>query len=1193
MTNEQYNNARRAFETVRDERATRANTATRIGEDFLLLLDLLATEAEQYLSKTSADTAQGVITFLRGLLLGNGTYGLDADGLARLRSAIFTEKVETAALEVTGWARFEKLVYNMLQVMEQDYQFSGGGDIEEVIDNHDGTYTLLIHKESEDRHTSFAEHDILYGKVDELAENGLYYTSWMRVCQDGVTLNDGMLPDAVRVELWGEQGVPGLRNFPPKAMMTVARRGNTTDAERQQFWELSTTDKCLTFYWRVDQPILRADNYALCLGILPTILDNAGVLPSTRDRKMPSLYVNTIFYENAHHIYYPSRVVKEDRGEWTATPTTTYTGMGGTYDGTTYVQGQTISEPYHHESFSRNIWLTHRLSPTNQSLSDEQLLAKMRNEWHVDLETSRVWRSGVLWESLVDGTTQAPSEGCTDWSPIQRPSTVYTIMPSMNAIHVVRTADGGYANPDGGSCVSLTVGYKRSMGDIIGSVADATEPFHGQRIYFRRRSRNAGLWSLWASYVDAEQRSNLVVNPNVANSGLNVNLVDMVEFAISSSDTATVTTPADIKDRMTVPIIADGAAGEPGAPGDPGSPGDPGEPGTPGADAEFYELEIDGGVSQVEFTANHAGVVTATPAAIILRLRHVAGSTQEYLSVLPSGMTLERQLSDGSWGQIPLSARQTAFDLDDGASDTVYRLKKNGTVISSVSLSAHWTHQRILLPAGVYANKRYDRTNTTTPLVLVDTGTHKGEYWFLDADTNWDGTRYVSPNDANQGVWAKADYFDVVLTKMLFAQFAQLGGFIVYDVFFFSRFGTLVASDGTETAIDNETAALTEVTGQKGGSSFTGVPYGWFDPNDPMPSGTHAPATTYRFRPAKCINAMTGEEWAAGGNVHFHANGNVSVNGTIRTDNLFRSVALCWGQDAAFPLATCLLEPSGAAKTYLYVKSLNCLESPALAAKYHFAIGDYIEYTSEMRSDPDDVAAFEDGMNSIDFADRDFVPCTYSADVVELVDKLDVDVRYPQQGKVYLPLPSKFNGKKVEVRHDRTFGIAQAIVTTVDPSQSYFMLYPSLDEHGDLKRTGNTVASQVTMNAGQTAFFYSMGSYWLYFPSNGGDRDPNERCKGMFLTAAKLHAAHPSPRVGDWAYVGTGFPAAIYVCETAGTWADSGSTYNGGNVNLAGYATKDYVHDRFRLLSEADYEQARRQGFIDENILYMTPEEEG
>ena len=130
---------------------------------------------------------------------------------------------------------------------------------------------------------------------------------------------------------------------------------------------------------------------------------------------MPSLYVNTIFYENAHHIYYPSRVVKEDRGEWVQNPTTTYTGIGGTYDGVQYVHGQTISEPYHFESFSRNMWLTHRLSPAHTSLTDEELLQKMRKEWHVDLETSRVWHYGALWECLREGTTEEPGLS-GDWA---------------------------------------------------------------------------------------------------------------------------------------------------------------------------------------------------------------------------------------------------------------------------------------------------------------------------------------------------------------------------------------------------------------------------------------------------------------------------------------------------------------------------------------------------------------------------------------------------------------------------------------------------------------------------------------------------------------------------------------------------------------------------------------------------------
>ena len=47
--------------------------------------------------------------------------------------------------------------------------------------------------------------DILKGKVNEPMPSGssaTEYTSWMRVCQDGVTLNGGMVPDTVRVFLF-------------------------------------------------------------------------------------------------------------------------------------------------------------------------------------------------------------------------------------------------------------------------------------------------------------------------------------------------------------------------------------------------------------------------------------------------------------------------------------------------------------------------------------------------------------------------------------------------------------------------------------------------------------------------------------------------------------------------------------------------------------------------------------------------------------------------------------------------------------------------------------------------------------------------------------------------------------------------------------------------------------------------------
>ena len=62
---------------------------------------------------------------------------------------------------------------------------------------------------------------------------------------------------------------------------------------------------------------------------------------------------------------------------------------------------------------------------------------------------------------------------------------------------------------------------------------------------------------------------------------------------------------------------------------------------------------------------------------------------------------------------------------------------------------------------------------------------------------------------------------------------------------------------------------------------------------------------------------------------------------------------------------------------------------------------------------------------------------------------------------------------------------------------------------------------------------------------------------GLFSTLATLQAAYPSPEVGDWALVGDTTPFAIYKCSTAGTWSDTGGTYDGGTIDLSGYVKKE------------------------------------
>lgn len=561
---------RTMFEGIRDEKRTAANTAVRIGNAFLALLDMLdgLDLDDKYLSKVNDDVAEGVITFLNGLLLGDGTYGIDGNGAAQLLSIVFDGilkgkdarsgftdgkgicmdaqqgLIETDGLEVRGFMRIMELVINRLQLMESDYSFTEGGEIEHVDYTGDGRLLLRMHKRHDNDITPFYEGDILYAKINDLlplgtvpaghtaTKHGSYFTSWMRVDSVDQTENTLTVSLYQSQTAGGAPIVPGGRNFtlygtpimgtdlPSVALnsekvivtgehileetgfdcnINVTRHGNVASSpdtavrelqrQRQQAWVLSTTDKRLSFFWRVDQPIIRDDNYALCLGILPNLAN----LPATRDPEMPSLYINTIFYENSHHIYYPARNLKEDRGEWTATPTAEYTGPSGTYtpDGTlsaadqqmvgsggTFNSGQTISEPYHCGGVTRNTWLTARLSPGWSGLSDSQLLAKIRTEWHLDTETSRVWKSGALWECLTEGTAEEPSLTATGWLLLNTGSLTLAIAISRRFLR-----KGDFAN----GAVGTTLSFVLKLGD-----ADISSGIGSNRVEWERITKGAG-----------------------------------------------------------------------------------------------------------------------------------------------------------------------------------------------------------------------------------------------------------------------------------------------------------------------------------------------------------------------------------------------------------------------------------------------------------------------------------------------------------------------------------------------------------------------------------------------------------------------------------------------------------------------------------------------------------------------------
>ena len=372
-----------------------------------------------------------------------------------------TGVIEADGGEFRGFLRIMELIINRLQLMESDYSFTEGDTTERVDWNENHQRMILtMHKDHDNDYTPFYPGDILYAKINDLlpkgstipdghtvTKNGSYYTCWVRAVSVDHTNNTITVVPYNGVKANDDPEVPGARNFTflgtditddytlalqddyelfpdgYEKIVTLTRHGNVADGlengddptsysdsvkqsqlGRQQSWVLSTTDKRLSFFWNVDKPIIDDNNYALCLGILPNLAN----LPATRDPEMPSLYVNTIFYDHQHAANYPAKVVKEDRGHWIATDSTV---PQPTID----YEGSEIFDPYHYKMYNQATWLRYRNDPAWASLTNEQLHQKMMQEWKVDLEISRVWNYGILWECLVEGTTQEPKFGCTDW----------------------------------------------------------------------------------------------------------------------------------------------------------------------------------------------------------------------------------------------------------------------------------------------------------------------------------------------------------------------------------------------------------------------------------------------------------------------------------------------------------------------------------------------------------------------------------------------------------------------------------------------------------------------------------------------------------------------------------------------------------------------------------------------------------
>lgn len=288
---------RTMFEAIRDERKMYANTATRVGNAFLSLLEYLIDAP--FIRKDRDDETAYLLTLLKGAVVGEShNIRLNPDG-----------SIRCGRIVVEGSAIFNELVFNHQNVLEGDTYFTDRGIIEKVEHVNLGEYKLTFRKMHDNDRVTFHVNDILKCATNNLDVARTYTTSWMRV--ESVNLEE----NTCNVTLYNNADVPGGVNYPPQETSRSIRWGNTIDPNRQQTFFVSSVDGTFLFLQGVDAPIIDDRNISAFLGIPPQ-MDCLRDLPI--NARQPYIYARGLIVEDIIRIDYQGnpQYTARDKGQW-------------------------------------------------------------------------------------------------------------------------------------------------------------------------------------------------------------------------------------------------------------------------------------------------------------------------------------------------------------------------------------------------------------------------------------------------------------------------------------------------------------------------------------------------------------------------------------------------------------------------------------------------------------------------------------------------------------------------------------------------------------------------------------------------------------------------------------------------------------------------------------------------------------
>lgn len=352
-----------AAHAAQADEATHAASAKTLDEDSPI--------RKIFLSRIADDTAEGLIRFMQGLvsdeiarLRGGAEFGDFESGMSTGRGGAIDDagNGELESLKVRSYLEVLELIINRLQAIEGDTVLTESDQIVEVTDLGDGNYRLKLKEKWDGYFTAMTVDTVLRGIYNTMSRGGGdYYTSWMLVTSVDTAANE------LTVMLYGDDEVPGEKNFAPIAMMNIARWGHRTDKRRQRCLYLSSTEGRIVNLIGVRQPLITAANYGSTFGRLPEFICRAFNFAEGQE----GVYTKYLFVENLFHVDHlgtPLPTIR-DRGLWTA--------GGDYYDGT------------------------------------------VLREATGDYEISDVWHKGLRWRCCKTGTAVEPGHGTTAWAYIE------------------------------------------------------------------------------------------------------------------------------------------------------------------------------------------------------------------------------------------------------------------------------------------------------------------------------------------------------------------------------------------------------------------------------------------------------------------------------------------------------------------------------------------------------------------------------------------------------------------------------------------------------------------------------------------------------------------------------------------------------------------------------------------------------